>query len=88
MHRDKEIADNIRRMSVPARFAGKAVLLTSLFICAVNARADDEAPVAGDHSPVTLGDWLKQRLYAHSKERNEAFERLAKMMLETRKVSA
>ena len=74
MHRDKRIADNIRRKSVPVRFAVKAVLFTSLFVCTVDARADDEAPA--DHSPVTLGDWLKQRLYAHSKERDEAFERL------------
>jgi hypothetical protein len=72
MNRKKRIADSIRRKCVPVRFAITAVLLTSLLVGAVNARASDEVPVADDHDPVTLGDWLKQRLYAYSNERSEA----------------
>ena len=73
MNREKRITDSIRSKSLPFRFTVKAVLITSLF---VSAQAGDEAPVTDDYPSMTLGDWLKQRLYAHSKERNAAFDRL------------
>ena len=76
MNHLKRNARSVQPQSLLARFAVESVLVASLFVGGVNARSADDVSATDNDSPVQLGDWLKQRLYALSDAREEAFEQL------------